>query len=121
VPEPDPLFQGVRALPAGATYLQDLQGNSRGKILVRSPPNRPGPRGRGGSGLDHEAVRDALGLALADSIKHHLVADVPVRLLVSSGLDARTITALTARGQGQLHSITLGFQKLRGSGHDETS
>ena len=66
-------------------------------------------------------MREELGLALADSIKHHLVADVPVGIFLSSGLDSSTITALAAQGQGQLHSITLGFQELRGSGSDETS
>ncbi len=74
-----------------------------------------------GSALDKEAMRDELGLALADSIKHHLVADVPVGIFLSSGLDSSTITALAAQGQGQLHSITLGFQELRGSASDETA
>ncbi len=66
-------------------------------------------------------MRDELGMALADSIKHHLVADVPVGIFLSSGLDSSTITALAAQGQGQLHSITLGFQELRGSASDETA
>jgi asparagine synthase (glutamine-hydrolysing) len=67
------------------------------------------------------AVRDELKQALEDSIKHHLVADVPVGIFLSSGLDSSTITALASQGQDQLHSITLGFQELRGSGQDETS
>jgi asparagine synthase (glutamine-hydrolysing) len=58
---------------------------------------------------------------LDDSIKHHLVADVPVGIFLSSGLDSSTITALASQGQGQLHSITLGFQELRGSDSDETA
>ena len=122
VPEPYTLFQGVRALPAGSTYLQDLQGNSVAKSFCAIPAElaRAYEAGKG-SGLDKEAVQDELGLALADSIKHHLVADVPVGVFLSSGLDSSTITALAAQGQGQLHSITLGFQELRGSGHDETS
>jgi asparagine synthase (glutamine-hydrolysing) len=122
VPEPYTLFQGVRALPAGSTLLQDLQGNSRVKNFCAIPAELAQAYEAGkGSALDREAMREELGLALADSIKHHLVADVPVGVFLSSGLDSSTITALAAQGQGQLHSITLGFEELRGSGHDETS
>ena len=122
VPEPYTLFQGVRALPAGSTYLQDFQGNSVAKSFCAIPAELAKAYEAGkGSGLDKEAMHYELGLALADSVKHHLVADVPVGVFLSSGLDSSTITALAAQGQGQLHSITLGFQELRGSGHDETS
>jgi len=122
VPEPYTLFQGVRALPAGSTLHQDHQGNVRLNNFCSIPTElaRAYEAGKG-SGLDQAAVHQELGLALADSIKHHLVADVPVGVFLSSGLDSSTITALAAQAQGQLHSITLGFQELRGSGHDETS
>ena len=122
VPEPYTLFQGVRALPAGSTLLQDLQGGSRVKSFCAIPAELAKAYAAGqGLALSQEARRDELGLALADSIKHHLVADVPVGLFLSSGLDSSTITALAAQGQGQLHSITLGFQELRGSACDETA
>ena len=122
VPEPYTLFKGVRALPAGSTYLQDLRGNSRVESFCSIPAELGKAYEAGkGSGLDKEAVHDELRLALADSIKHHLVADVPVGVFLSSGLDSATITALAAQGQGRLHTITLGFQELRGSAHDETA
>ena len=41
-----------------------------------------------GAGLGREAVREKLGPALVDSINHHLVADVPVGIFLSSGLDS---------------------------------
>ena len=122
VPEPYTLFQGVRALPAGSTYLQDLRGKSVSKSFCTIPAELAKAYEAGKvSALDKEARRDELGRALADSIKHHLVADVPVGIFLSSGLDSSTIMALAAQGQGQLHSITLGFQELRGSASDETA
>jgi asparagine synthase (glutamine-hydrolysing) len=122
VPEPYTLFRGVQALPAGSTLLQDHQGNSRVKSFCAIPAELAKAYEAGkGSALDKEAVQDELGQALADSIKHHLVADVPVGVFLSSGLDSTTITALAAQGQRQLHSITLGFQELRGSACDETA
>ena len=42
---------------------------------------------------------------LLDSVRHHLVADVPVGVFLSAGLDSSTITALAAdrRSFGAAH------------------
>jgi asparagine synthase (glutamine-hydrolysing) len=121
VPEPYTLFQGIRALPAGATLLQDLQGKAAVKSFGSIPAEMEKAYAAGKqAGLGREAVHDELGAALVDSIKHHLVADVPVGIFLSSGLDSSSIAALACQAQGQLHSITLGFQELRGGGSDET-
>ncbi len=122
VPEPYTLFQGVRALPAGSTLLRDLRGNSAAKSFCAIPQELETAFAAGKqAGLGKAAVQAELRTALADSVKHHLVADVPVGVFLSSGLDSSTITALASQGQGQLHSITLGFQELRGSDSDETA
>jgi asparagine synthase (glutamine-hydrolysing) len=122
VPEPFTLFRGVRALPAGSILLKDLQGNTEARSFCTIPGEIERAYATGkSSGLDKDAVQEALAQALGDSVRHHLVADVPVGLFLSSGLDSSTITALASRESGQLHSITLGFQELQGGGHDETS
>jgi asparagine synthase (glutamine-hydrolysing) len=126
VPEPYTLFQGIRALPAGSILRQDLRGNPKVTIFGGIPAEleRAYKTGKQ-AGLGREEVQAQLGMALLDSINHHLVADVPVGIFLSSGLDSSTITALACQaqgqGQGQLHSLTLGFQELRGGGADETS
>jgi asparagine synthase (glutamine-hydrolysing) len=121
VPEPYTLFQGVRALPAGSTFCKDIQGNSEVRRFCTIPAELEKAYETGKqAGLGAAAVQDELGKALIDSIKHHLVADVPVGIFLSSGLDSSTITALASQEQGHLHSITLGFQELRGSDCDET-
>jgi asparagine synthase (glutamine-hydrolysing) len=122
VPEPYTLFRGVRALPAGSLLLKDLQGSTQERSFCTIPTEIEMACATGRpSGLNQNAVQEELAQALVDSVRHHLVADVPVGLFLSSGLDSSTITALASRERGQLHSITLGFQELRGSGHDETS
>jgi asparagine synthase (glutamine-hydrolysing) len=121
VPEPYTLFQGVRALPAGSTFFRDIQGNSEMRRFCTIPAELEKAYETGKqAGLGVAAVQEELGQALIDSIKHHLVADVPVGIFLSSGLDSSTITALASQEQGQLHSITLGFQELRGGSWDET-
>jgi asparagine synthase (glutamine-hydrolysing) len=124
VPEPYTLFRGVRALPAGSTLRLDLQGNPALKNFCAIPAELEQAYDTGKqAGLGRAAVQEELGRALLDSIDHHLVADVPVGIFLSSGLDSSTITALAcqAQAQGRLHSITLGFKELRGGGSDETS
>jgi asparagine synthase (glutamine-hydrolysing) len=122
VPEPYTLFQGVRALPAGSTLSLDHRGNPAVKSFCAIPAELEEAYETGKqAGLGSAAVHAELKAALVDSINHHLVADVPVGIFLSSGLDSSTITALACQAQGQLHSITLGFQELRGGGSDETS
>jgi asparagine synthase (glutamine-hydrolysing) len=122
VPEPYTLFRGVRALPAGSILVKDFRGNTAVSCFCAIPTEIEKAYAAGkDAGLGKEAVQDALKTALVDSVKHHLVADVPVGIFLSSGLDSSTITALTSWEQGQLHSITLGFQELKGSEYDETT
>jgi asparagine synthase (glutamine-hydrolysing) len=57
-----------------------------------------------------EDAAEALDTALLDSLKIHMRADVPVGVLLSGGLDSRTV-ALYAReyAAGQLHTFSVGF------------
>ncbi|MBK8791027.1 MAG: asparagine synthase C-terminal domain-containing protein [Holophagaceae bacterium] len=51
-----------------------------------------------------------------------MVADVPVGLFLSAGLDSSTIAALAAeRAPKRLRAITLGFHEFRGTLDDETA
>jgi len=57
--------------------------------------------------------------ALLNSLKHHLIADVPVGLFLSSGIDSTTLTALASELHPRLRSVTLGFEEFRGTPEDE--
>lgn len=122
VPEPYTLFKSIYALPAGSIMVKDLQGNTYVRSFCAIPEEIEKAYAVGrDSRIHRDLIREELCQALTDSIRHHLVADVPVGIFLSSGLDSSTITALASQEQKQLHSITLGFQELQGSGHDETS
>jgi asparagine synthase (glutamine-hydrolysing) len=68
-----------------------------------------------------EARRELLREALPDSLRHHFVADVPVGMFLSAGLDSTTLTALAAEdGARNLITLTLGFREFEGKENDET-
>jgi len=46
---------------------------------------------------------------LEDAVASHLVADVPVGVFLSSGLDSTAIAALASRAQGGIHTFTVAF------------
>ncbi len=120
VPEPFTTCRGIRALPAGSCAIIDSRGLSaprrywslREEILA-AEAKALDPR--------HEAEPQALRQALEDSVRHHLVADVPVGVFLSAGIDSTAIAALAASIQDPrpVQTLTLAFDEFRGSAHDE--
>ncbi len=114
VPEPHTLYRGIRALPAGASLWIDTSGGGEPhrhfdltKELAELEP----------ATFDAEVLRDAV----ADSVTHHLVADVPVGVFLSSGMDSTTLVAHASEIEGSsLKTVTLGFSEYRGGAEDET-
>ena len=59
---------------------------------------------------DADEAADALDAALKDSVRVHLRAEVPVGVLLSSGLDSRTVSAYAQELQGgTMQTFTVGF------------
>ena len=112
VPEPHTLYRAVRALPAGHTLWVDAAGTRRmdryfdvAEAFAESADGPPAD----------------LRAALSDSVRHHLVADVPVGVFLSAGLDSATIVGLASECHGvNLDTMTLGFEEFRDSPRDET-
>ena len=118
IPEPYTLYRKIRSLPSGAKLWIDQNGDKRQtiycdikKILATAEQ----------STLNSEPVSDRLRSALVDTVRHHLIADVPVGVFLSSGLDSTTLAALAAEEGGTLRTVTLGFEEYRGTFRDETS
>ncbi|MEX2453580.1 MAG: asparagine synthase (glutamine-hydrolyzing) [Rhodospirillaceae bacterium] len=117
VPEPWTMFENIRALPAGTTMWIDENG-ARAPVrhfdftaeMERAAAD-PAPFSRA-----------ELHDALLDTIRHHLVADVPVGAFLSAGLDSATIVALTSEiGSDALRSVTMGFDEFDGTRFDEAA
>jgi asparagine synthase (glutamine-hydrolysing) len=118
IPDPYTLYRDIHALPAGHTQWIDGKGTrtpQRFWSLADTLAAAPAPP------TDPAARREALRNALLDSLRHHFIADVPVGVFLSAGLDSTTITALAAEdGADNLITLTLGFREFEGKPNDET-
>jgi asparagine synthase (glutamine-hydrolysing) len=124
--EPHTLYRDIRALPAGSTLWVGPGGPdkpmrfwSEGDVFreaeERSPPLDLRHHLRDAL---YESVRDILG----ESVRYHFVSDVPVGVFLSGGYDSGMLVGLAAeQSLGDLRTLTLGFDELRGSGSDETA
>jgi asparagine synthase (glutamine-hydrolysing) len=120
VPDPFTLYRGISALPAGHT----LTISENGERIVRSFYSVPeilrtAESGKNGEQISPAEKRAILHDVLHDSAEHHLVADVPVGVFLSAGLDSSTITALVSESHRDVQTVTLGFEEYRGSVNDE--
>jgi len=67
-----------------------------------------------------ELAAQRLRVALVESVKAHLVADVPVGVFLSSGLDSTTLAALASEtASSRLRTVTLAFREYEGEENDE--
>lgn len=120
IPEPYTLYQGIRALPAGTAMTVGPDGRRAQYRFCHIPDEIARAEAEGRERALDAAWREALHDAVLDSVRHHLVADVPVGVFLSSGIDSTTLAA-NAREAGTqtLHTLTLGLDEFRGTAHDE--
>lgn len=119
VPEPFTLYRHIRALPAGCS----LEVTASGAKTIR----RYWDITEVITAATHAADSIPLGseqsffrAALLDSVKAHLVADVPVGAFLSAGLDSTTIVGLaTEIGGRPVETITFTCDEFKGKPTDE--
>jgi asparagine synthase (glutamine-hydrolysing) len=98
------LFEDVFKLAPG--HRMEVKAGGTYDIHRYYTPGAPDPQDR-----RTEAQRlDELGSVLAQVTAEHLIADVPVGLLLSGGLDSSLVAALAARN-GPLLTISMGFSE----------
>jgi asparagine synthase (glutamine-hydrolysing) len=110
VPAPLSIFREARKLEPGSMLIWE-DGSQSGVRFERYAKPQPVP-------ADHLREEDEGTLAeelrerLRDSVRAHLVADVPVGVLLSGGLDSASLTALAAlETSGPVRTFTIGFEE----------
>jgi asparagine synthase (glutamine-hydrolysing) len=119
VPEPFTTYQEVRALPAGSILWVDGVGPREVKQFSSIASEYRSAELANPSAND-EDLQLAVRNALLDSVRHHLVADVPVGAFLSGGIDSGTLVALMRdAGQQNIQTVTLGFEEFKGTSENE--
>ena len=106
IPAPRTILQGVRKLTPAHTMTIDKHGIGEQKRYWSFPATRPDDPLTDKEWID--AVHDSLRKAVA---KRNDVADVPVGILLSGGLDSSLLVALLAEaGHSDLRTFSVGFE-----------
>ncbi|WP_210505858.1 N-acetylglutaminylglutamine amidotransferase [Naasia sp. SYSU D00057] len=116
VPAPRTILRGVSKLPAATVRVIEADGRQRDTVYWEPSYTRD-PERADWSGEDwREAIRDALRTA----VRRRLVADVPVGVLLSGGLDSSLLVALLAEeGAETPRTFSIGFEGAGGVAGDE--
>ncbi|MGW3096701.1 N-acetylglutaminylglutamine amidotransferase [Streptomyces sp. NPDC001102] len=116
VAAPRTVLNGVRKLPPATVRTVEPDGTHRDhRYWQPSYTRRPEY-----AGMSAAEWRDAVLDALRTAVRRRMVADVPVGVLLSGGLDSSLIVALLAEeGQRDLMTFSVGFEAEGGEEGDE--
>ncbi len=105
IPAPLSIYREIRKLPAGHTLAW-----SHGKATLERYA-RPGPL-EPRTGADEAELVEECRARLRDSVRAHLIADVPVGVLLSGGVDSGALAALAAEeSTGAVRTFSIGFEE----------
>jgi asparagine synthase (glutamine-hydrolysing) len=114
VPAPKTILRGVRKLPPATVRVVEADGTERDHVYWRPEFTRPEQELSGPEW--EETILEKLRIA----VKRRMVADVPIGVLLSGGLDSSLIVALLAEaGQTGLSTFSIGFESAGGMAGDE--
>jgi len=116
VPAPRTILNGVRKLPPATVRTVRADGTTSEHVYWEARHERRPEHA--GMGMDEWA--EAILESLRTAVRRRMVADVPVGVLLSGGLDSSLIVALLAQaGQTGLKTFSVGFEATGGESGDE--
>ena len=118
VPEPYTLYSAIRAVPAGSWMTVTPSGVSEPQsyFSLAAVLREAVESHRHYSQAERQQI---IADAVTESVRYHLVSDVPVGAFLSSGRDSSTIVALAAETGIPLRTVTLRFEEYAGTRNDE--
>lgn len=99
------ILQGYQKLaPAHAMTFDLREGTARVWPYWQLPELEPSA-----ATVDETALLDELEMLLEDAVARQLVADVPVGILLSGGVDSSLVTAMAVRRSNKVRTFSIGF------------
>ncbi len=116
VPAPRTILSGIRKLPPATVRLVEPDGRSTDHLYWQPDFSRDPAL----AGVDEREWEERLLAALRTAVDRRMVADVPVGVLLSGGIDSSLVVALLAEaGQHGLQTFSIGFESAGGESGDE--
>src|SRR5438132_4381858 len=105
IPAPLSIFREIRKLPPGHVLAWS---DGRASLTRYARPGPLPPR----HGDDEAELVEECRARLRDSVRAHLVSDVPVGVLLSGGVDSGTLAALAAQESSEpVRTFSIGFEE----------
>jgi asparagine synthase (glutamine-hydrolysing) len=99
------ILQGVKKLPPAHALLFDLNTAQARMWRYWNLPDLSPTANQ----ADEKTLLDELETLLADAVKRQLIADVPVGILLSGGVDSSLVTAMAVRATPKVKTFTIRF------------
>jgi len=118
IPEPHTWFRDVSALPAGTWCEITVEDGLKGPYQYWDIANawRDAPECK----MNRRDIQEIVRSALSNSVEQHLVADVPVGIFLSGGIDSGALAGLMRdHSQSSIQGITIAFNEFRDRHEDE--
>jgi asparagine synthase (glutamine-hydrolysing) len=116
VPTPRTILNGVKKLPPATVRVYQPDGEIQEHVYWAATFGRSAAH----AGWTPPDWQEALLAALTTAVRRRMVADVPVGVLLSGGLDSSLVVALLAgQGQSGLATFSIGFDSVAGRAGDE--
>jgi len=105
VPSPHCILRGVNKLPPAHALVFDLA-TAQSRVWRYWRPPEPSARA---DARDEATLLNELDILLEDAVRRQLVADVPVGVLLSGGVDSSLVTAMAVRAESKVKTFTVRF------------
>ena len=115
VPAPHTILKGVRKLPPGHRMTIEPDGRRQIEPFWQLSFHTPEDRANWSEDDWQDATLDVMRRA----VKRRLIADVPVGVLLSGGLDSSLITGLLCENGASVKTFSIGFESVGGESGDE--
>ncbi|MEO8381479.1 MAG: asparagine synthase (glutamine-hydrolyzing) [Acidobacteriota bacterium] len=107
VPAPWSIFRGIAKLEPGRILTIEASGGAASHTYWDAPRLAESVDPFRGSDAD---ALDRVESLLTDSVRLRMIADVPLGVFLSSGIDSPLVTALMRREAGSVSTFTIGFE-----------